>query len=273
MASPILFWVLGLHLWFLPFLFLISLVGLPFLRWFRSAGARGVIEFGARLASRRGGLILFAIPLVLLALIGGWLTSLTGAGVAPEVGATWYAYGVGWGPFLRHFGVFVLGAFLFCDERILASVRRDWPWLLAAGLIGMIPSVFGEAGLGLFKGDYVYLANAGNAVAGWCLSLVFLAFSMRFLNRKSALLQYSLGIIVAFYVLHYPVIATLAYFLFHVWGWTANVYLQFVVVLAATVAITIAIIEIIIRPIPPLRFLFGVSRQRLPTSASASRRR
>jgi hypothetical protein len=132
MASPILFWVLGLHLWFLPFLFLISLAGLPILRWFRSTGANGVIEFGARLSSRRGGLILFAMPLVLLALAGGWLTSLTGAGVSPlpDEGATWYAYFVGWGPFLRFFGIFVLGAFLFCDERMLAGVRRDWPWLL-----------------------------------------------------------------------------------------------------------------------------------------------
>ena len=65
--------------------------------------------------------------------------------------------------------------------------------------------------------------------------------------------QCAWGIIVAFYVLHYPVIATLTYALFGVWGWTANVYLQLVVVLAATVVITIGIIELIIRPIPPLR--------------------
>ena len=52
------------------------------------------------------------------------------------------------------------------------------------------------------------------AVVAWSWAVVVLAGGMKYLTRSNRFLQYCLGVIVAFYVLHYPVIATIDYLLF-----------------------------------------------------------
>ena len=104
-----------------------------------------------------------------------------------------------------------------------------------------------------------------------CLHLRLLHFqkskSLIHTPRTSLQIQklYCLGVIVAFYVLHYPVIATIDYLLFGYWDLSVNPLLGWMLVLVTMTVVTLALIELVVRPIPPLRFLLGVSRRRLPS--------
>ena len=91
---------------------------------------------------------------------------------------------------------------------------------------------------------------------------------MKHLTRSNRFLQYCLGVIVAFYVLHYPVIATIDYLLFGYLDLSLNPLVGWLLVLVTMTVITLAAIELVVRPIAPLRFLFGVSRHRLPRPAT-----
>ena len=94
------------------------------------------------------------------------------------------------------------------------------------------------------------------------------AAGQRWLNRPGRLLAYSLGIIVAFYVLHVLVLAGLEYVAF-VWIGVDGLSEQApwvlgLIVLVVSFAALIAVIELVVRPIPPLRKFLGVTKERIP---------
>ena len=255
-ASPVWIGWFGLHLWFIGFLFLFSVLGLPLLQWLRSDSARAFIEFAVRVATGPFGLVLFAIPVVILGLIGDF--------IAVDVGYPGYQ---GWGAFLRYFAIFLLGALLYCDSRLLDAVRRYWPIVLAVGIVAVGVHFYLEFSVELSATSY-YLSGASGGVMEWCLAVALLRMGMAVLNRNGNALQYCLGIVVAFYVLHWPVETTIAYWLTQssvtlafIWDVT---FLDWLFGTLLSIVLLLAVIEFIVRPIPPLRFLLGVPKERIP---------
>ncbi len=153
------------------------------------------------------------------------------------------------------------------NREVLRFVRRDWRIALLVmmpaillGMWGLVRS-FANVGFGL-------VAQLGFTVAAWCFALVVIAAGQRWLNRPSRLLAYSLGVIVAFYVLHLVVLAGVEYVAFS-WIGVDGLYEQAPWVLALIVLVVsfvalIAFIELVVRPIAPLRKFLGVSRERIP---------
>ena len=152
---------------------------------------------------------------------------------------------------------------------MVQQVRKDWWVLLIVGLILLVIIllvIIVPAGTELASGSALPLWSwACLGAMAWCLALVVLAGGMKYLTRSNRFLQYCLGVIVAFYVLHFPVIATIDYLLFGYWDLSVNPLLGWMLVLVAMAVVTLALIELVVRPIPPLRFLLGVSRRRLPS--------
>jgi hypothetical protein len=60
---------LSFHLWFLGFLFAYSLMALPLFVWPKKGSGRRVIAWLGRLSERRGGILVFILPLVLVRFI------------------------------------------------------------------------------------------------------------------------------------------------------------------------------------------------------------
>ena len=255
-ASPVWIATLGLHLWFIGFLFLFSVLGLPLLQWLRSDSARAFIEFAVRVATGPFGLVLFAVPIAVLGLVGDF--------IAVDVGYPNYQ---GWGAFLRYFAIFLLGALLYCDSRILDALRRYWPIVLVVGLIALGAWAYLNNFIELSATTY-YLSGALSGVMEWCLALALLRMGMAVLNRNGNALKYCLGIVVAFYVLHWPVETTIAYWLTQssvtlafIWDVT---FLDWLFGTLLSIVLLLAVIEFIVRPIPPLRFLLGVPKEWIP---------
>lgn len=275
----------GFWLWVLGFLFLYAVIALPLLQWLRSEKADRFIGFTTRLTSRRGGVMLWVLPVILLAVAGEYaLIALNIQPTDPELYSN-FTYN-GWGAFLRYLGFFILGAILARNRDVLNDVRHDRPIALAVLVLCSLaavssPSLMIDPDTGVALVEQALLEQALLAVGSWSLAMVMMAIGQRFWNQPSRPLAYSLGIIVAFYVLHAPVIAATLRLVLD-WDdqeetsasdFTANIFWELwsisplalgAVVAVMSFVLLIAFIELVIRPIRPLRSFLGVTRDRFP---------
>lgn len=152
------------------------------------------------------------------------------------------------------FAMAVVPAF---EERL----REEWRRVLALGLAAT--GALLAAVLGAFESTSVVLV--GSAVAGWCFVVALLGFAYERFTRSCPSLRYLAESAFPIYVLHQPVVVVLA----------AGVVLlplgiatKFVLLLAGSVAVTLAVYHFGVRPFRPTRFLIGMKPLRRRASGS-----
>lgn len=235
---------LGYHLWFLIFLFVFSLLALPLLIWLRDKG-QGFTSKLAGLCERRGGILLFTIPALIIQVVF----------------RPFFPDPQNWPDFFFELYFFLSGYVIFSDKRFAQALRRD-RWLeLGVGILAFIgivvTLVIGNAeelfsnpetpGYRLFWGIA--------AVDAWCFSIFMLYIGMRFLDFSNRRIRYGQEAIVPFYLLHQPVIVAIA---FYVVQWQASVAVKMLTVVLSSFILTLSIYEYLIRRAKPLRGLFGM---------------
>jgi peptidoglycan/LPS O-acetylase OafA/YrhL len=246
--SPQVFGWAGYHLWFLGFLFTYAVIALPLSRWLADGGRRFVDRL-AGLGGRRAGLLLFLVPLVLVQLV-----------LRPFFPAEHH-----WAEFTYTFVFFVSGYILYADDRFTEAIRRDWPLMLAAGILSTLYFVVTAAtGVALEWMStpgipQFYLSWSVFSVNGWCWTMFVLCVGMRFLDFSNAWLRYGGESIMPFFVLHQPVIIVIAYFVVQ---WAAGITLKLLAVVAGSLLVTLGLTELIIKRIDVLRRLFGMKIRR-----------
>ena len=243
--GPLFFSWAGNHLWFIGFLFAFSLIALPLLLWLRGAAGQRLIASLARLCERRGGSLLFILPLAVVQL--AFRPFFTGE--------------QDWADFFYFMTFFVIGYILFADERFARAIRRDG-WLgLGLGAVAflalgaMFASGNAEAWSTTPSQPEFYLFWLLTTVDAWAWPVFMLMIGQRYLNFSSAGLRCGQEAIVPFYVFHQPVIIVVAFYVVQ-WGIPAPVKMLIVGVTAF--AATLGIYELLIRRIAPLRAAFGV---------------
>jgi hypothetical protein len=243
--NPTFFDWLGYHLWFLGFLFAFSLIALPVLQWLKAGRGRSLVSRLAALCERRGGILVFMLPLVLIQL-----------GLRPLS-----PMDHSWSDFLYDLGFFLAGYVFFSDERFGQAIRRDRWLILALGTAALLglPATFalGEAET-LFSTPgsvayYVFWALA--VIDAWCWSLTILYVGMRFMDSSNRWTRYGQRAVVPFYLLHQPVIVAIA---FYVVQWPVGLTAKMVAVVLASFMVTMGIYELVVRRVGPLRDLFGM---------------
>jgi peptidoglycan/LPS O-acetylase OafA/YrhL len=220
------------HLWFIGFLFVISIVTLPLLaRWRRR-------PIGARW-------LLFAMPL-LLALSNGLPT--------PEDGAQ--------NPFYAT-ALFIGGFLLVADERAERIVHRSWrPLGIAA--IATMTTVLGLEASGALAGvaedslpdvafEILFQVNT------WVCVLALLGVGRALLNVHNRATRYAGEASYPVYLLHQTVIIAVA---FVVVGWDLGVWPSFALVMTGSFGLTLALYEFAVRRTRATRFLFGMKPRR-----------
>lgn len=244
----------GLHLWFLAFLFLFSLLALPVFNWFKREAGNTFKTWLGRLVEIRGGILLFVIPL-----------SLARALVMPFVPVTEEH---GWIDFVYMFLFFVLGYIIYSDDRFIQAVRRDRWLLFTSGIVGLaayfaLSAVYGEdvvIGWGLtfsFPGSFI--GNLFFALISWGWAIFVLYLAMKYLNFSNKLLVYANETIMPFYLLHQPVIIVIAYFVVH---WNISILAKILVIGISSLLVALALIEVLIKPFGSMRSLFGMKPKR-----------
>jgi glucan biosynthesis protein C len=250
--NPQVFGWAGYHLWFLGFLFAYSLIALPLFLWLKQDAGRRFIAWLGGACDRRGGLFLFLIPLVLVQLI-----------LRPFYPAEHH-----WADFVYTLVFFVSGYILYADERFSQAIRRDWPFMLIAGILSTL-FFFATAAAGVALEwmstpgiPQFYLGWSVFSVNSWCWTIFVLYIGMRFLDFSNSFLKYWQDAILPFFLFHQPVIIIIA---FYVVQWQASLLVKLPVVVLGSFLVTLGLYELIIRRIKPLGALFGMKPRQKPT--------
>lgn len=224
---------MGLHLWYLLFLLLFSLITLPLVRrlglWDR-LGALG-----------SPGLIL--LPPVVLALLR-FVLDPDGAGKSIT----------GW-PLLLYLLFYLIGAGLFPLTAFRQALRRYTPWLVAAAIASTLlyVAIDNEAPFGLTASFAI--SCLGWVSAGWFSLLALFGLAERYLTKENRLLRYASGATMVIYVLHQPVIVLIG---FWIRALVMAPLLKFILLFVTAGAVLMAIHHLIVRNAPLIQFLLGV---------------
>ncbi len=232
------------HLWFLAYLFVFSLLLLPV--FLRSRGDGGRV---ARVISRfRTGpsLLLLAVPLM---------------AVQACLRVRWPGEQNlidDWANFCFYLTMFAYGYAVFATQGAVDRIAGSRWLFLGIGLLGILVVAAAEysgAGprAGYNPGRIAYLAFTGFNT--WCWVLAILGFARATLDRAGPWHAYAATSSLPFYILHQTVIIVIGY---HVVRWEAGVTVKFIAVMASSLAVTIAVYELLVRRLKPLRFLFGM---------------
>jgi glucan biosynthesis protein C len=246
--TPLTFTEWGFHLWFLAFLFAYSLLALPVFNWFKGDAGQSFISWLGRLVEKRGGILLFLIPLALARVLV--------QPFAPEEH--------GWLDFVYSFLFFILGYILYSDDRFVSAVRRDRWLLVAGGLLNLVAfgglfAAFGDTALAwvqtetfVFPGSIIGIFLF--TLSSWCWALCVLYLAMKHLDFTNRWLAYGNDIIMPLYLLHQPVIIVIAFFVVQ---WAAGIPLKLLVVVLGSLLVTLGLVELVKR-IKVLRGLLGM---------------
>lgn len=236
------------HLWFLQYLFLISLLTLPLLLFLQSPrGQHGV----ARLAGwcdRRGGIFLFAIPLSLTLISLRFLFS----GSRTWADFVWYA------------AFFVIGYVLMADKRFTERIQRAGWFCLAVWLIGFfgVVTVFALVlGYDPTPGSsepfsLLYVAyQIVWSVVSWSAVVFLLSLGTKYLHSNNRVLTYANEAVLPFYLLHQTVILGVGWFVI---PWDIGGVPKFLIITVISFVLIMALYELLIRRVNGVRFFFGM---------------
>jgi hypothetical protein len=233
----------GMHLWYLLFLFLFSLIFYPLLRWLRGGG-RGLLAKLGDLLALPGVVYTLALPIILLSRYMSEDNPLRD--IDPG----------GWG-MAMYMCFFVAGFVIVSHERLQAGIRR-LRWLslgLGLPLLG-IHLLFEFQQIRLGVGELrPLLLSAVEALASWSIILAILGFAMQHLTKQTAFLSYSNEAVLPFYILHQTVLLSVGYFVVQ---WHLPDLLKWLVIVPTSFAIIMGMYEYLVRRNNVLRFLFGM---------------
>jgi surface polysaccharide O-acyltransferase-like enzyme len=241
------------HLWFLQYLFLISLSTLPVIRYLGSERGYRWIERLASLCGHRGGIFIFVLPLA-VALIG-----LRGLFEAQR----------GWADFLWYAIYFLIGYVIAAERRFTEAFRRHG-WICLAlwltgffGGCGLLVSVLGYdpmPGKESFSLMYV-LYQIVWSVSSWSAVVFMLSLGARYLNRNHKILAYGNEAVLPFYLFHQTIILFVGFFVIR---WNAGLPAKFLIVTVISFALILGLYQLLVRPIGAVRFFFGMRPKKRP---------
>jgi peptidoglycan/LPS O-acetylase OafA/YrhL len=226
------------HLWFILFLFVFSLVALPlFLYLKRRDSGKRFTGWLAAFCSLPGAIFLFAIPLFILYRLIDFYPS----------------------P-LYFIAYFILGFILVADARFEKAIDRHKAIALVIGpVLFLFVNYFERVG---YPGDvpswFVPLLVAYIVgFAPWFFVIAILGYGRQFLRSRNNFLRYTGEASYPYYILHQTIIVIVG---FYVVQWQLGVAAKYLIILAATIAVTALLYDLLIKRFNLLRFLFGMKR-------------
>jgi glucan biosynthesis protein C len=246
------------HLWFLQYLFLISVVTLPLLLYLRSERGQRWIGRLAGWSDRRGGIFLFVIPLALILICFRSL----------------FSGGRTWADFLWYAAFFVFGYIMVADKRFTESIKRHGWVCLALWLVGffgalsIIVLVLGYdpmPGNEPFSLLYV-LYQSVYSIASWSAVVFMLSLGAKYLNFNNKVLAYANEAVLPFYLLHQTVILCVGWFVIPL---SMGIVPKFLVIAVVSFALIMTLYELLIKRFNIVRFFFGMRPRKKPPATPA----
>ena len=232
------------HLWFLQFLFLVSVVVLPLLLVLRSEGGQRFIGRVAGWCSARGGIFLLILPMAIarIALMGVIAGQHT------------------WAYFVFYVVLFLIGYMLAADDRFAKPIVRNG-WIgLTLGILS-----FAVQGFLIMAQDYQMFHEPFSlmfviyeivlSVGIWGLIVFLMSLAAKHWNKPSKTLAYANEAVLPFFLFHQTVILSVGW---SVIQWDMHLVLKLILVTVASFAVTLGLYELLVRHLNVVRFLFGM---------------
>ncbi len=227
------------HLWFLPYLFVFSVILIPFALLSKSS-----LEAFRRHMSRPIPVLLLFLPVAMseIALRPHWPSKHNLLG--------------DWANFCSYFFIFLMGFVISTDKNIWRSIVR-MRWFALSGGVALFSSMnlFFLGREGPFEATEVAVYRFVRAANMWCWVLACLGFASVHLNRPSRWIGYANAAVYPFYILHQMFIILWAHQLL---DWSAHPMMKLLVVTALTFCSCFVLYEALIRRVSFLRPCFGL---------------
>jgi peptidoglycan/LPS O-acetylase OafA/YrhL len=237
------------HMWFVAYLFIYSLIMLPVFLYLRKKTDGGPISGIASLINRKGGILLPALPLILVYFL---------------MAGTWPFFQnnllTDWGYFTYNFIAFVYGFLIISDERFSAAINKFFKLAFLLGVVFSIIKINMEFNLVQIiprTSDFYHLVYS--IIFGmntWFWMVGILGWARKRLRSSSGFLKYSKRSSYPFYIFHLVIIVVLG---FYVVRWNTGVILEFLILCILSFLVTLGLTEVV-KTNKITGFLFGIKK-------------
>jgi len=234
------------HLWFIAYLFLISLLITPFFKYFKSRNFRRFNLWLEKQVTRKGGMNLIVLPLLISQLV-----------LKPYFPRETHDVVNDWAFIAFNLTFFLAGFLLFVNPRIVYHVKKQRKIFLAQAVLGSVIWFFGYDHWNL----PFFLNELLNITVIWSCSVAVIAYAALGLNKNSLFRKRATEAIYPFYLLHQPVIILFGYYIIH---WDVPVLWKAIYVLVFSFFTSIGVYWLFIYPFNAMRILFGMKKRKPP---------
>ncbi len=235
----------GGHLWFLKYLFMISLLALPLLRHLHSEQGLSLIDKLAGGCTQRGGIFLCLIPIILVRLV---LRSVF-----------WGEHT--WGDFFEFMVFFLIGYILPANKHFIETVKKY-------GWICLILGLAGWGGQGIFVLGLGYHYQGGEqfglrfiifeivmSIGRWSWIVFVMSLGAKYLNFKNKALAYGSEAVLPFYIFHQTIILCVGWFIIPL---NIDILPKYLIIAVTSFALIMVLYELFARRFKLVRFFFGM---------------
>jgi len=243
----------GVHLWYLEYLFLFTLVLLPLFALLKRPSSRRVSEAFGRLSSRPGVIFLWALPFALLGILFDPL------GILKPTPSEDLARLIVFPPFL------VYGYLVFSSDLIQQAIirQRRIALVIALGLTLAVPAISDYVSSHSSFLIFVSVMFLVSMII-WSSILTVLGYGMRYLTRNSNWLGYANEAVLPIYILHQPVILIIGFLIIPL---SLPILAKYLVILSLAFGVTLGLYELCIRRVNPVRRIFGLKVRKPDTKS------
>jgi len=235
---------MGLHLWYLEFLFIFTLLTFPFFISLIKVRNRKILLGAARFFEKPGTIYILGVPILLMELI---VNKYPGSIGMRDFG--------GWS-LLSYLIVFVTGFILAFDIKYRNAMEKSRYISLALALLFTGLMFFSNVDLSSLgsRSEYLLIVFV-QSFNSWFWLVAILGFGSKYLNFDNRLLKYAREAVLPFYILHQTAIVIVG---FYIVNWEIPVMVKFIILTSSSFISIMAVYEVLIKRFKVLRFLFGM---------------
>jgi len=237
----------GVHLWYLEYLFLFTLVLTPFFIWLKRKTGQRALEYLSRFSARTGAIFLWAVPSALVAITVDPFGVMKPA--PPEAFLRLVMFPLS----------LVYGFLIIADNNIQQAIVRQRRYSFIIAMVGTIISLIITIGISewgwKFSLPAFVLVMTLASLLIWSYILSFFGYAMRYWNINRRPLAYANEAVLPFYILHQPVILIVGYFIIRL---PLPILAKYLIITPLAFGITLGLYEYGIRRVNLLRRVFGL---------------
>ncbi|HEX9091908.1 MAG TPA: acyltransferase family protein [Anaerolineales bacterium] len=248
----------GVHLWYLEYLFVFTLVLLPLFIWLKRSSSQSAIKLLSRYSMPTGAIFLWAVPIAL-------------------VGITVDPFGLMKPPLseallrLVMFPLYLIyGYLIYADECLQQTIIRQRRLSLVLSIAGTIVALLIQVAMTEWGWKVSWLTftlvMSLASLLIWSYLLMIFGYGMRYLTANKRLLSYANEAVLPFYILHQPVILGVGYFIISL---QLPILAKYLIITPLALGITLGLFEYGVRRVDLVRQVFGLkTKQRDAVAAN-----